>query len=154
MWPNQQVRDQFISANVADCKTLLLFFCSFQFTDSSSWKAIVREKCPNTELLLVSTFLSVLFNPNTGKFVPERTSYLDTFQVVQRIYFPIGLLVQSVLFRESLQFSGNFEVIFFHNEVTWFCVASFVFSLRPIFRDFCFFPVWTYIRIEREDYVS
>ena len=43
----------------------------------------LREKCPNTELFLVRIFLySDLICPNTGKYVPEITPYLDTFQAV------------------------------------------------------------------------
>ena len=53
----------------------------------------LREKCPNTELLLVRIFphsdwirrdtkyLSV-FSPNAGKYGPEKTLYLDTFHAV------------------------------------------------------------------------
>ena len=53
----------------------------------------LREKCPNTEFFLVDIFphldciwrdtedLSV-FSPNTGKYGPEKTPYLDTFYVV------------------------------------------------------------------------
>ena len=53
----------------------------------------LREKCPNTELLLVLIFLYSdwirrdtpylsLFSPNTGKYGPEITPYLDTFHAV------------------------------------------------------------------------
>ena len=53
----------------------------------------LREKCPNTELFLARTFLysdctrrftkkvSVV-NPNTGKYGPEITPYLDSFHAV------------------------------------------------------------------------
>ena len=54
----------------------------------------LREKCPNTELLLVLIFLYSdwirrdtpylsLFSPNTGKYGPEITPYLDTFHAVK-----------------------------------------------------------------------
>ena len=43
--------------------------------------------------------------------------FLDTFHAVQIIYFPIGILVQSVLFRQSLKCLRNFEGIFLHNKV-------------------------------------
>ena len=55
---------------------------------------ILREKCPNTELFLVriypyldwirryTEYLSV-FSPNVGKYGPEKTPYLDTFQTVR-----------------------------------------------------------------------
>ena len=33
----------------------------------------LREKCPNAEFL---------FSPNTGKYGPEKTPYLDTFHAV------------------------------------------------------------------------
>ena len=53
----------------------------------------LREKCPNTEFFLVrilshsdwirrnTEYLSV-FNPNTEKYGPEKTPYLDTFHAV------------------------------------------------------------------------
>ena len=45
-----------------------------------------REKCPNTELFLVRSFLYTpylsVFSPNTGKYGPEITPYLHTFHVV------------------------------------------------------------------------
>ena len=55
---------------------------------------ILREKCPNTESFLVRIFphsdcirrdtkyLSV-FSPNTGKYGPVKTLYLDTFHAVR-----------------------------------------------------------------------
>ena len=39
----------------------------------------LREKCPNTEFFLVRIF------PNTGKYGPEKTPYLDTFQTVFKL---------------------------------------------------------------------
>ena len=48
-------------------------------------KITLREKCPNTEFLLVlflnTEFVSV-FSPNAGKYGPEKTPYLDTFHAV------------------------------------------------------------------------
>ena len=53
----------------------------------------LREKCPNTEFFLVrifphsdwirrdTSYLSV-FSPNTGKYGPEKTPYLDNFHAV------------------------------------------------------------------------
>ena len=53
----------------------------------------MREKCPNTGFFLVHIFpdldstrrdteyLSV-FSPNTGKYEPEKTPYLNTFHAV------------------------------------------------------------------------
>ena len=48
-----------------------------------------REKCPNTEFFLVRIFLysdwirtEYVFSPNTGKHVPEKTPYLDTFHAM------------------------------------------------------------------------
>ena len=38
----------------------------------------LREECSNKELFLVRIFL--VFGLNTGKYRPERTPYLDTFQ--------------------------------------------------------------------------
>ena len=57
----------------------------------------LREKCPNTELFLVHIFLHsdwiwrdttylCVFSPNTGKYGPEITLYLDTFHVVTANY--------------------------------------------------------------------
>ena len=55
------------------------------------------EKCPNTEYLLVrifphsdwmrrdTSYLSV-FSPNTGKYRPANTPYLDTFHAVIHLY--------------------------------------------------------------------
>ena len=42
--------------------------------------AILREKCPNMEFFSGSYF--PVFGLNTGKYGPEKTSYLDTFQAV------------------------------------------------------------------------
>ena len=44
----------------------------------------LREKCPNTELFQVRIFTLYLsvFRPNTGKYGPEITPYLDTFHAV------------------------------------------------------------------------
>ena len=59
----------------------------------------LREKCSNTEFFLVRIFphsdwirrdaeyLSV-FNPNAGKYGPEKTLYLDTFHAVHFFHFP------------------------------------------------------------------
>ena len=58
----------------------------------------LREKCPNTEFLLVRIFphsdwirrdtpyLSV-FRPNAGKCGPEKTPYLETFRAVAHVAF-------------------------------------------------------------------
>ena len=45
------------------------------------------EKCPDTELFMVRIFLYSVWNgdllrPNAGKYGPEITPYLDTFQAV------------------------------------------------------------------------
>ena len=52
----------------------------------------LREKCPNTEVsgpyfpkfrLNTETYgVSPVFSPNTGKYGPEKTPYLDTFHAV------------------------------------------------------------------------
>ena len=67
------------------------FLCDNHITDLS-----LHEKCPNTELFLVRIFpysdwirrftpeISV-FSPNTGKYGPEITLYLNTFRVVQQV---------------------------------------------------------------------
>ena len=58
----------------------------------------LREKCPNTEFLLVRIFphsdwirrdtpyLSV-FRPNAGKCGPEKTPYMETFRAVAHVAF-------------------------------------------------------------------
>ena len=54
----------------------------------------LREKCPNTEFFLVRIFLHSdwirkdtsylsVFSPNAGKYGPEKTPYLDTFDTAQ-----------------------------------------------------------------------
>ena len=55
-------------------------------------KYSLREKCPNTELFLVCIFLYSdgipylsVFSPNTGKYGPEITLYLDTFHAVYNL---------------------------------------------------------------------
>ena len=66
------------------------------------WAQTVREKCPNTEFFLVrilpqsdwiggdTPYLSV-FNPNAGKYWPEKTPYLNTFHTVrlQIVFFSV-----------------------------------------------------------------
>ena len=58
-----------------------------------SYKYTLCEKCPNTEFFLVRIFLYLdgirrftpyfpIFSPNTGKYGPEKTPYLDTFHAV------------------------------------------------------------------------
>ena len=41
----------------------------------------LREKCPNTEVFFGPYF--PVFSPNTGKYGPEKTPYLDTFHAVK-----------------------------------------------------------------------
>ena len=55
----------------------------------------LREKCPNTEFFLVRIFpyLSV-FSPNTRKYGPEKTLYLDTFHAVEDIYTDLDEYVE------------------------------------------------------------
>ena len=66
------------------------------------WAQTAREKCPNTEFFLVRIFphsdwigedtpyLSV-FNPNAGKYWPEKAPYLNTFHTVrlQLVFFSV-----------------------------------------------------------------
>ena len=42
----------------------------------------LREKCPNTELFLISGLYFPVSNPNTRKYGPQITPYLDTFHSV------------------------------------------------------------------------
>ena len=46
----------------------------------------VREKCPNTD------FFWSVFSPNTGKYGPEKTPYLDTFHAVMFFTFQLTAL--------------------------------------------------------------
>ena len=46
-----------------------------------SYQKKLREKCPNTEFLS-GPYIPV-FSPNTGKYGPEKTPYLDTFHAVK-----------------------------------------------------------------------
>ena len=48
---------------------------------TATGKPDLREMCPNTELFLVRKEISV-FSPNTGKYGPKITPYLDTFHAV------------------------------------------------------------------------
>ena len=43
-------------------------------------KHSLYEKCPSTEFFLVRIF--PVFSPNTGKYGPEKTLYLNIFRVV------------------------------------------------------------------------
>ena len=50
-------------------------------------KGALREKCPNTEFFLVPIFLFYgvnlcVFSPNTGKYGPQKTPFLDTFHAL------------------------------------------------------------------------
>ena len=45
----------------------------------------LREKCPHTEFfwsVLSRIRTKYVFNPNAGKYGPEKTLYLDTFHAV------------------------------------------------------------------------
>ena len=67
--------------------------------NKSTWITLC-ENCPNTELFLVRIFLYSdwirrdtpylsVFTPNTEKYGPEITPYLDTFHVVHSLYLNI-----------------------------------------------------------------
>ena len=75
----------------------------------------LREKCPNTELFLVRIFLYLdwirrdtqIFIPNTGKYGPEISPYLDTFHAVfLPIYF---LFFSNFLFFFGIKFRGTLD---------------------------------------------
>ena len=64
-----------------------------------SFKSLIislHEKCTNTEFFSGQYF--PVFSPNTGKYGPEKTPYLDTFHAV----YVIGLqrLIVSVAYRK------------------------------------------------------
>ena len=62
-----------------------MFLCRYFFEVLILSMFTLREKCPNTALFLVRIFLYSdfsVFRPNTGKYRPEITPHLDTFQVV------------------------------------------------------------------------
>ena len=46
------------------------------------------EKCPNADFFSGPYF--PVFSPNTGKYGPEKTPYLDTFHSVEHLFI-IGL---------------------------------------------------------------
>ena len=50
----------------------------------------LREKCPNKEFFSGPHF--PVFSPNTGKYGPEKTPYLDTFHAVIRQSLPSSSL--------------------------------------------------------------
>ena len=65
----------------------IYIFSQFQhggFQARYSWitqeQFTLREKCPNTE------FSWSVFSPNTGKYGPEKTLYLDNFHAELRIF--------------------------------------------------------------------
>ena len=80
----------------------------------------LREKCPNTEFLLVRTFphsntkrrdteyLSV-FSRNAGKWGPEETSYLDTFYPVFSVFSRIQSECGKIRTRKNSVF-GHFSL--------------------------------------------
>ena len=67
----------------------------------------LREKCPNTKLFLVCIFLHSawigrfheisVFKPNTGKYGPEKTPYLDTFHAVQVLEIALWIYMEITL---------------------------------------------------------
>ena len=80
---------------IQQCLSISFVDPSAYFIFSICYKAL-REKCPDTEFFLVRIFLHwdwirrdmeflSASSPNTGKYGPEKTLYLDTFQAV-RIY--------------------------------------------------------------------
>ena len=80
-----------VSAQILSCE-----FCDIFKSTFFDRTPTLREKCPNTEFFLVcisphsdwirrdTKYLSV-FSPNVGKYGPEETPYLDTFQTVLRL---------------------------------------------------------------------
>ena len=83
-----------------DCSSLVsIMWESFRDNIAEEGKIVrniritLLEKCPNKEFLLVRIFLHLdwirrdteylsVFNPNAGKYRPEKTPYLDTFHAV------------------------------------------------------------------------
>ena len=63
------------SCIVYDLATQSQQICPSQPSTSSRSKAL-REKCPNTESISV-------FSPNKGKYGPEKTIFLETFDAVK-----------------------------------------------------------------------
>ena len=100
---------------------------------------ILREKCPNTELFLVriytyldwirryTEYLSV-FSPNVGKYGPEKTPYLDTFQTVRNFlehaFFSSWYPSQKFLFMiQEIDFHFRFKKFLHHSKKgfqSWF----------------------------------
>ena len=63
----------------------------------------LREKCPNTEL----------FNPNTGKYGPEITPYVDTFHAVCYFYkFRYSMVFYQVIKKINLKLPSKRKDIY------------------------------------------
>ena len=103
----KQLRKQ-LSTKIDFCKvsrqTLSIFssrrsvakseFCNDMLRIISNQYHSLREKCPNMEFFLVRIFLHLdwirrdteylsVLSPNTGKYGPEKTPYLDAFHAVR-----------------------------------------------------------------------
>ena len=110
MWPNPQETADLVTFTEKIFNGKLRFLCSVEYwlhpqvhlilthipiiwIDGIALYATLREKCPDTEFLLVRIFphsdrvrrdtkyLS-LFSPDAGKYGPEKAPYLDTFHTV------------------------------------------------------------------------
>ena len=81
-----------------------------------------REKCPNTELFLVRIFLysDWMFSPNTKKYGPEITPYLDTFHavIVDRVVYATTHEI-STFFGMKLKLWREEAVDYITSSVTW-----------------------------------
>ena len=76
----------FVVCLLSDLQAAIKMFCEIG-------AFLLREKCPNTKLFLVRIFLYLdliqrfdeqisIFSPNTGKYRPEITPYLNTLHAV------------------------------------------------------------------------
>ena len=97
-------------ALIEDLRVFCLYFYNFLFTFYERFP--LCKKCPNTDFILVCIFQYLtwirifktqisVFGPNTGKYGPEKTLYLDTSHVVYR-WAPRILLAPWVLFKFRL----------------------------------------------------
>ena len=96
----------------------------------------LREKCPNTELFLTrilphsdwirrdTSYLSV-FSPNAGKYGPEITPHLDTFQAV-------NILRKISLQFQNLKLSISCKIAFY----IFFVIKCETFEVKRSIRQF------------------
>ena len=84
------------------------------------FKVALCEKCPNKGFAPVCIFPHLdwmqrdteylsIFTPNAGKYIPEKTAYLDTFHPVLIIFIACCLKDPQIIFRQSSLLQGRCE---------------------------------------------